>query len=99
MDDIDATLLRLRDLPLDPRLAAIDGAVLEGLAASKAQARMSTAGLAVVTGLSLMVGLVGSLIPSAAPRPASDAITPLVAASALAPSELLSPSKLLASAQ
>lgn len=84
MNDINDMLLRIRDLPIDPRLAEIDDAVLDGLAA-RDRAEFSARGLAMVAGLSLVIGLAGSLVP----QPSSASPTALVASTALAPSTLL----------
>ena len=86
MDDIDSLLSRMRDVPLDPRLAAIDDAVLAGLA-QRSQSSLSTTAVALVAVLSLGIGLAGSLAP-AAPAQAATAF-PLGAPVALAPSTLL----------
>lgn len=86
MDDIDAILARLRDLPLDARLDSIDGAVLAGLVSGR-PARLSVPAVAMVAALSLAIGVAGSYAP-ADRRPAAAAF-PLGAAAALAPSTLL----------
>jgi len=86
MDNIDNLLARMRDLPLDPRLDAIDGAVFDGLA-RRAAAHVSTPAMAMVAALSLVIGLAGSLTP-AEPVQATT-IFPLGAPAALAPSTLL----------
>lgn len=86
MDDIDTLLARMRHLPLDPRLGAIDEAVLDGLAA-RTQARVSTSAMAMVAAFSLGIGLLGSLAPAEPVHAAT--IFPFGAPAALAPSTLL----------
>lgn len=86
MENIDSLLARMRELPLDPRLDAIDGAVFDGLA-RRATAHVSTSAMALVAALSLGIGLAGSLAPSEPIQAA--AIFPLGAPAALAPSTLL----------
>jgi hypothetical protein len=86
MDDIDSVLARMRDVPLDPRLATIDDAVLAGLA-HPSQSPLSIAAVALVAVLSLGVGLVGSMAPAAPVQAAT--VFPLGAPAALAPSTLL----------
>lgn len=89
MTDIDSTLARLRDLPVDPRLSTIDVAVLEGLNRQLAAGGQQSGGLFVAAAVvALVTGILGSAIPgtpaSAAPNP-----FPLGAPAALAPSTLL----------
>lgn len=86
MQDIDSLLARMRDLPLDPRLDAIDGAVFDGLA-RLGQSHVSTSAMATVAMLSLGIGIVGSLAPAEPVHAA--AVFPLGAPAALAPSTLL----------
>lgn len=86
MDDIDSLLSRMRDVPLDPRLASIDDAVLAGLA-QRSQSSLSTTAVALVGVLSLGIGFAGSLAPTAPARAAT--VFPLGAPAALAPSTLL----------
>lgn len=86
MKEIDNLLARMRNLPLDPRLDAIDGAVFDGLA-RHAQTHISTSALAMVAALSLGIGVVGSLAPAGTVQAAT--IFPLGAPAALAPSTLL----------
>jgi hypothetical protein len=86
MDDIDNLLARIRDLPLDPRLDTIDGAVFDGLAHRDAS-RATIPAMAMVAALSLVIGLAGSLVPAQPVRAA--ATFPLGAPPALAPSTLL----------
>lgn len=86
MDDIDTILARIGNLPLDPRLEGIDGAVLAGLAA-RAGSGVSAGAMALVIALSLGIGVVGSAIPAKPVRAAS--AFPFGASDALAPSTLL----------
>lgn len=86
MDTIDSLLARIKDLPLDPRLDAIDGAVFDALA-HRSVAHVSSSAMVLVAALSLGVGIAGSLAP-AAPAQAATAF-PLGAPAALAPSTLL----------
>ena len=86
MNEIDNLLARIRDLPLDPRLDAIDGAVFDGLA-RRAAAQVSTSAMAMVAALSRGIGLVGSLTPAEPVQAAT--VFPLGAPAALAPSTLL----------
>lgn len=86
MHTIDSLLAQIRDLPLDPRLDAIDGAVFDGIA-HRSVAHVSSSAMALVAALSLGIGLAGSLTPA---KPAQVATTfPLGAPAALAPSTLL----------
>jgi hypothetical protein len=89
MTDIESTLARLRDLPVDPRLSMIDAAVLDGLHRELAAGGRQSGGLfAAAAAVALVTGILGSAIPgtpaSAAPNP-----FPLGAPAALAPSTLL----------
>ena len=86
MDDIEPLLARLQTLPLDPRLALIDDAVMAGLA-RRSLSHLSVSAMAMVSVLSLGIGLAGALAP-AQPAHAST-IFPLGAPAALAPSTLL----------
>lgn len=86
MDDIDTLLSRIRDLPLDPRLGAIDDAVLNGLAL-RAHPPVSIRAMALVAVLSLTIGLAGSIMPSHPVRAAT--AFPLGTPAALAPSTIL----------
>jgi hypothetical protein len=86
MDDIDGLLGRLRDLPIDPRLSAIDDAVLDGVAKARRPA-LSGSGLALVALASLTIGLGGTLVPAGARTAGPQSA--LVAPGPLAPSTLL----------
>lgn len=86
MDNIDNLFARMRDLPLDPRLDAIDSAVFDGLS-HRGAAHVSTPAMAMVVALSLVIGLAGSLAPAEPVQAAT--VFPLGAPGALAPSTLL----------
>ncbi len=86
MNDLDTLFARMRDLPVDPRLGAMDEAVLAGLA-SRQQARTQMRAMALVAVVSLSVGLLGSIVPAEPVRAAT--VFPLGAPAALAPSSLL----------
>ncbi len=90
MQDIDTLLSRMKDLPLDPRLDAIDGTVLDGLA-RRVHSQVSLQAVALVALFSLGIGLAGSMVPSQPVRAAT--IFPLGAPPALAPSTLLDAGK------
>ena len=86
MDHLDTLLAGMKGLPVDPRLAGIDGAVLRGIA-SRQQARNQLRAMAIVALVSLGVGVAGSVVPSEPVRAAT--VFPLGAPAALAPSSLL----------
>ena len=86
MDHLDTLLAGMKGLPVDPRLGAIDGAVLRGIA-SRRQARNQLRAMAIVALVSLGVGVAGSVVPSEPVRAAT--VFPLGAPAALAPSSLL----------
>jgi len=86
MNDIDALITRIRDLPVDPRIEGIDDAVIVGLA-RRLQSQVSIRAVAVVTLVSLGVGIAGSVFPAQPVQAAS--LFPLGAPAALAPSTLL----------
>jgi len=87
MDDLDEYLGRLRAAPLDPRLAAIDDAVMRGVAnVRETRATMRTLAASAVVALGL--GLGGGLV-SGEPAQAADPIALFGAPPALAPSSLL----------
>jgi hypothetical protein len=88
MTKIDAELARLREMPVHPRLAWIDAAVLAGVAIHAAGSRPLSAtvfGMAAIAALT--IGIAGSVLPgtpvSAAP------VAPFGTPPALAPSSLL----------
>ena len=84
MDDLDELLGRLRDLPVDPRLTAMDGAVMIGLNAHRE--RSTTLRSAALAGLvALTLGMAASVVPGVP----AQAAAPFGVPSALAPSSLL----------
>src|SRR5436305_1172881 len=88
MTNLDGMLQRLSDLPTDPRLAAIDDAVIDALARRRTHgAPLPGSVFAIAAGLALTIGLVTSLIPASESHAAT--INPLGASPALAPSTLL----------
>lgn len=88
MTDIDAALARLRDVPVHPRLASIDAAVLERVALDATDQHplsVTAFGMAAISALSL--GIASSVISGMPASAASNA--PFGTPSALAPSSLL----------
>lgn len=85
MEDIDALLGQIRQLPLDPRLSTIDAAVMDGLGRAQGPA-LSGGVLAGVALFSLGTGLAGTLVPASA---SALPVSPLTAPGPLAPSTLL----------
>ena len=63
MTDIDHLLASLGGLPLDPRLSAIDDAVLQGIEAAR-QPAFSRVGLGAVAALAMMAGALGTALPA-----------------------------------
>lgn len=86
MNDLDALLAQMKNLPIDPRVRGIDDAVFAGIA-RRAGAQVSLRAVALVAVVSLGVGVAGSIIPAEPVRAA--AVFPLGAPAALAPSTLL----------
>lgn len=84
MNDLDELLGRLRDLPVDPRLTAMDGAVMDGLNARRE--RSMTVRSAALAG---MVALGLGMAASFAPGVPAQAAAPFGSPPALAPSSLL----------
>lgn len=84
--DIDDTIMRMRDAPVHPRLATLDGAMLAEVAHSRADDLRRP--LAFASVLALIVGVVGAGLP-AEPAVARNTLTPFGAASPLTPSTLL----------
>lgn len=86
MSEIDDILVRLGEVDDDPRLQAMDGAVLAGLAAHRANLS-ARRGLALSGVAALGIGLASSIAlpPSAQAEPASS----LLGAPSSAPSNLL----------
>jgi hypothetical protein len=85
-DGIDDILERLRGGGADPRLEAMDEAVLAGLAAHRAR-RAARRGLALSGVAALGIGLASSL--AMPPRASAESVPLLMAAPASAPSNLL----------
>src|SRR3546814_943291 len=84
MMDIDAALRRLRELPADPRLEQIDGAVMEAIVFQRRHGTpLSSTAFGVAAVFALSIGLLGSVIPAHETRAPS--IAPLGAPPALAP--------------
>jgi len=92
MTDLDAAFARLRDMPVDPRLAKVDAAVLDGLARAAAAPPFSATvfGTAALAALALALGFAGALVPG---TPAGATPAPFGAPPALAPSSLLAGSE------
>ena len=86
MDDLDTLFARMRNMPVDPRLGAIDEVVLARLA-SRREARTQMRAMALVVIVSLSIGVLGSIAPAEPVRAAT--VFPLGAPAALAPSSLL----------
>lgn len=86
MTDLDILLASIKDLPLDPRLGAIDDEVLAGMA-RRAQSQVSLRAMALVVVMSLGVGVAGSIVPTEPAQAAT--VFPLGAPAALAHSTLL----------
>lgn len=86
--DIDAVLRQLKDLPVDPRVAGIEAAVLDGIAAEDMHGRpLSGSLVGIAASVALAVGLLGATLPGyAEPAPS---IAPFGTPAALAPSTLL----------
>lgn len=85
--DIDLALAQIGQAPVPVALAAIDGAVLAGLARRK-QELESGPRLMGIAAFALALGLAGGSISGGAPGFARS-VSPLAPASALAPSALL----------
>src|SRR3546814_17596342 len=88
MMDIDAALRRLRELPADPRLEQIDGAVMEAIVFQRRHGTpLSSTAFGVAAVFALSIGLLGAVIPAHETRAPS--IAPPGAPPALAPPTLL----------
>ena len=88
MTDIDVALARLSEMPVDPRLASIDAAVLDRLAETARSRPLSNGVFAWAALAALTIGIAGSALPGAPARASS--VTPFGTAPTLAPSSLLS---------
>lgn len=89
MINLDDMLSQLGDAPVHPGLAAIDEAVLSGLAARQASIGASTLRPASVAAIAALVIGVASAGLSGSPAVAASSLTPFGSSSALAPSTLL----------
>jgi hypothetical protein len=87
MNDLDTMLGRLRDQPVPAGLAAIDGKVLEELARLRRWPDLSGSMFALAASVAVVVGVVGSQVPSSTSEPR--VVSPFDAHLALAPSTLL----------
>lgn len=84
--DVDAALRQMRELPVDPRLAGIEGGVFDGIADARGKP-LGGRLVGLAASLALLIGLLGSTIPGYAdPAPSA---APFGTPSALAPSTLL----------
>jgi hypothetical protein len=72
MTDLDDMLAALGQRPLDPRLAAMDAAVLAGLAAEQRPA-LSRGGLGLLAGLAMAAGVLTTAWPGPPARAAGPA--------------------------
>jgi hypothetical protein len=86
MTDIDRLLAQIGELPLDPRLSGIDGAVFAGLAEA-AQPAIPRAAFGAIAGFAMVAGALATTFSSAPGRHAD--LYPLGMPGALAPSTLL----------
>jgi len=86
MTDVDQLLAQIGELPLDPRLAGIDGAVFAGLAEA-AKPAVPRAAFGAITGFAMVAGILASSFPDT-PSARAD-LYPLGTPVALAPSTLL----------
>lgn len=82
MTDIDHLLAQISAAPLDPRLAALDGAVFAGLNRASTPV-IDRIGLGAIAALALMLGAMASAIP------AQPAYADTLRVDTLAPSTLL----------
>lgn len=88
MNQVDAALSRLRDHPVDPRLADIGQAVLAEVDFQRRHGLpLSGSVFGLAAGLALTVGLLGTALQSGEGR--SSPLAPFGAPPALAPSTLL----------
>ncbi|EGI53894.1 hypothetical protein SAMN05428950_10713 [Sphingomonas sp. OV641] len=87
MDHLDEMLAKLRDAPIDPRLAGLDSRVLTEIARVQAMPRLGATTFGLAAAVALFIGIAGSAVPigSADASP----ISPFDAQLALAPSTLL----------
>lgn len=88
MDDLDKAFMKLRSLPVPPRLATLEAGVMAGIDAERRAAAIPTGpalGLAAI--VALAVGMAGAIVPTG-PLPATPAPT-FGTGTDLAPSTLL----------
>ena len=86
MNNLDALLTSMKNLPLDPRLGGIDDGVFAEIS-RRSQSRMSVGAMALVGAISLGAGIAGAVLPAQPVRAAT--VFPFGAPAALAPSMLL----------
>ena len=86
--DIDLALAQLGQAPVPAGLAAIDDAVLAGLAKRQQEAAFAPRLMGVAATLALGLGIAGGSISSSAPAEAQP-LSPFAPANTLAPSTLL----------
>jgi hypothetical protein len=86
MTDIDHLLAQIGELPLDPRLSGIDGAVFARLAEAT-QPAIPRAAFGAIAGFAMFAGVLASTLPNAPSHHAN--LYPLGMPGALAPSTLL----------
>lgn len=91
MTDIDIALARLREMPVDPRLASIDAAVLNRLNMVSHVRPLSNGVFAWAALAALTIGIAGSSFPGAPAR--AHPVAPFGTPPMLAPSNLLSDSE------
>ncbi len=65
MDHLDDMLSRLREAPLDPRLAGLDSRVMAEIARLQAMPRLSATTFGVAAAVALFIGIAGSAGASA----------------------------------
>ena len=88
MDHLDDMLSRLREAPLDPRLAGLDSRVMAEIARLQAMPRLSATTFGIAAAAALFLGIAGSAVPLRSTE--AGPISPFDARLALAPSTLLS---------
>ena len=86
MSDLDQLLDQLRAMPADPRLMAMGGAVMAGVARRQERA-MARRSLALAGIMATGIGWIGSMVPGAPARAAPQPT--LIGMSDYAPSRLL----------
>jgi hypothetical protein len=86
--DIDLALARLGQVPVPVELAAIDDAVLTGVARRQREAAVAPRLMGVAGALALGLGIAGGSLSSSDPASAQS-LSPFAPANVLAPSTLL----------